>query len=197
MSILSNWLNGDLISAIRDKTNTAINTIGKILVSNTDTGFGYLFDKLIAGAGITITKNNAGGLESITIAGPDISGKLNSSSVILVSNGSATAVFCPAGVDTVVTTLTPSGSKSAVIMKYTFMGYFSSGSMSRGTLKIKQNGTLLTYTKTVVDAAEDMNFCLTFLYSYTAGDIITATVAPDQDSYINYCNLICETFDAI
>lgn len=40
---------------------------GKILVDGADTTYEYLADKLVAGTGITLTINNPGGVESITI----------------------------------------------------------------------------------------------------------------------------------
>ena len=41
---------------------------GKVLISSGDTTYGYLHDKLVAGSNITLTKNNAGANETLTIA---------------------------------------------------------------------------------------------------------------------------------
>ena len=40
---------------------------GTVKISNADSTFGYVFDKVLAGAGMTITKNNPGANENITI----------------------------------------------------------------------------------------------------------------------------------
>jgi hypothetical protein len=195
MSLLSNWNNGDLISVIRNTTNTAINTIGKLLVSATDTSFGYLLDKLVAGTGITITQNNAGGNETITIDGPDISGKLNSSSIIIASSSAVGPTSYSA--EATVLTVTPSASKSSAKMKFTFMGYLINGASSSGSsIRIKRNGTEIAITRTAPDTSAQQNFCLVWISTYTAGDIITATVQSASTESINEYILICECFDA-
>jgi hypothetical protein len=198
MSLLSNWLNGDLISAIRDKTNTAFAAIGLPLISATDTSFGYLKDKLVAGAEVTITQNNVGGNETLTIDVPDVAGKVNASSIINASISGAGPITCPTpGTDTVIATLTASTTKSTSHMKYTFMGFLDNNSIDTATIKIKKNGTEIARTKSTVQSGQ-LNFCLTWMGAYAANDIITATVAPnaaagDVRSFI----LICECFDAI
>ena len=48
-------------------TDLSIAQSYKIKISGTDTTAGYVFDKIVAGANITITQNNVGGNETITI----------------------------------------------------------------------------------------------------------------------------------
>lgn len=45
-----------------------IQYIGQLLVSSTDSTFDYLINKLVAGSGVTITHDNVGGNETLTIS---------------------------------------------------------------------------------------------------------------------------------
>lgn len=61
---------------------------GEILVDASDTTLGFLSDKLIAGANITLTTNNVGGNESLTIAS---SGSGGGTSIVLSEEIGVTA----------------------------------------------------------------------------------------------------------
>lgn len=197
MGLLQNWANGDLIDLIRDITNTAINTIGKSTISATDTTFGHLLSKLVAGTGITLTQNSIGGDETITINGPDISTKVSVSSIITESIHAVGPTAFNA--ETTMSTLTPSLTLNSAKMKYTFSGYVqnASGSVGAATIRIKKNGVQIGLTKTVATNTYQTNFCMIIIDSYIAGDIITATITSLFAQNANEYTLICEANDAI
>jgi hypothetical protein len=198
MSLLQNWSNSDLWSSIRDKTNTAINTIGKILVSGTDTTFGYLFDKIAAGSSnVTVTKTNAGGNEIISIDVPTLGNKLDSSKILIASTNAPGPTSFQA--ETTVLTLTPSASKASSVMKITFAGYVTNGagSVAGSTLRIKKNGTEVAKTVIAPPVGGQDNFTVIWYTTYSAGDIITATAQCSNSQTVSSYILLTESFDAV
>lgn len=198
MSLLSQWSNSDFWSAIRDKTNTAISTIGKVLVSGTDTTFGYFFDKISAGSSaVTVTKTNAGGNEVIAIDVPGLTNKLDSSKILIsTTNGAGPTTFQS---ETTILTLTPSASKSSSVMKITFAGYVTNtaGSVSGSTLRIKKNGTEVGKTVIAPPVGGQDNFTVIWYTTYSAGDIITGTAQCSNSQTVNSYILITESLDAV
>ncbi len=121
---------------------------------------------------------------------------LASKSQLLVSSISATGPTSYT-TETTMLTLTPSSTLSAAVMKYTFMGYLSNNVIDTAIVRIKKNGSQIAITKTTVPNGQ-INFCLSWISTYTAADIITATIEYTADggtidSYI----LICESLNAI
>lgn len=57
----------DATKAMKVTANFPGNTDGQIKVTSADTTFGYLATKLVAGTGVTLTVNNPGGNETLTI----------------------------------------------------------------------------------------------------------------------------------
>ncbi len=57
----------DSMEDVFDKTNSGLDEAGKQLVSSNDSTYGYLNGKLVAGDNITLTENNDGGNETLTI----------------------------------------------------------------------------------------------------------------------------------
>jgi hypothetical protein len=198
MSLLPNWQNSDLFDSLRDKTNDAINTIGNGLISSTDTEYDYLINKLQPGsAAVTITQTNGGGNETLEFDVPGLSDKLDSSQ-ILIANTSAVGPTT-FQTETTLLTLTPSASLDSAKMKITFMGYVTNGagSVAGSTIKIKKNGVEVSRTATSPAVGAQENFCLIWITSYSAGDIITATAQCSNTQNANYYTLICESFDAV
>lgn len=65
----------DAIPKLTQEINVALDDIvrgvpddGKVAVSSNDTTSSYLIEKIVAGSNVTITENNDGGIETITIA---------------------------------------------------------------------------------------------------------------------------------
>lgn len=108
---------------------TQTSSSGQVKISATDTTADYLFSKLVAGTGVTLTQNNAGGNETITIA---------SSS----SGGSWRTITQPDGV-TVAFTIPAGATTNTVILEL-------NGQVQTPTTDYSISGTTLTYTSAPV-----------------------------------------------
>ena len=87
-------------------TNTSLNTDEVAKISSNDTTAGYLNGKLVAGSGITLTENNNGGNETLTVA-----------AAVTSVNGSTGAVTVAAG-DTTYTVTTADVENTSTRTRY-------------------------------------------------------------------------------
>lgn len=140
-------------------TNTSLNTDETAKVSSNDTTAGYLNGKLVAGSGITLTENNNGGNETLTIA-----------AAVTSVNGSTGAVTIAAGDTTYPLTVLDAENTSATRDCVTF-------TIPGGTLADGEMIVLTTVTETLNNSGSTQSLSVRTVVGGTAASSYSTSYA--------------------